>query len=166
MFKWLKNKIKGSTKTAEAKPAKAKLLYFKSNQAAFEFALVSLMNGCGTMNMFHVGIIESAPYGKKKKVREKIEGDTETVTEEISKYKIKVAFKGEEVKSVGTRTDNLALPKKPPYKTGDLVIITDLSQTLMDQMTGKARDKNLEYKFEIMGKREPIFNADKMDFER
>ena len=99
-------------------------------------------------------------------VKKKIEGDTETVTEEISKYKIKVAFKGEEVKSVGTRTDNLALPKKPPYKTGDLVIITDLSQTLMDQMTGKARDKNLEYKFEIMGKREPIFNADKMDFER
>ena len=65
---------------------------------------------------------------KKKKFKKKIKGDVETVTNEISKYKIKVAYQGKEIEVVATRTDDLSGEKKPAYKVGDLIIVTDLSQ--------------------------------------
>ena len=45
---------------------KPQILYFKSNQGAFEFALTSLMNGFGAFNSFSVAIIKGEPFGKKK----------------------------------------------------------------------------------------------------
>ena len=51
---------------------KPKILYFKSNEAAFEFALMSLMNGFGTMNFNHLGVIKGKPFGKKKKFKKKL----------------------------------------------------------------------------------------------
>lgn len=145
---------------------KPQILYFKSNQGAYEFALVSLMNGFGSMNFFHTGIIKGKPFGKKKEVQKKIKGDVETVTNEISKYKIKVAYKGKEIEVVATRTDDLSAEKKPAYKVGDLVVVTDLSQKLKDKVFGKTRDESLDYNFMIMSKIKPIYNVKKMDFDR
>ena len=145
---------------------KTKILYFKSNKAAFEFALMSLMNGFGTMNFNHLGVIKGKPFGKKKEVQEKIKGDVEIVTNEISKYKIKVAYQGKEIEVVATRTDNLSAEKKPTYKVGDLIIVTDLSQSLRDKMQGKPRNKNLDYNFMTLAKVTPAFNVKKMDFIR
>ena len=73
---------------------KPQILHFKTNKGAYEFALVSLVNGFGTMNFFHVGIIQGKPFGKKKEVQKKIKGDVEKVVNEITKYKIKIANKG------------------------------------------------------------------------
>ena len=42
-----------------------------------------------------------------KRKAEKIPGDVEDVINEISKYKIKVVFKGKEINTVGTRTVNI-----------------------------------------------------------
>ena len=88
------------------------------------------------------------------------------MTNEISKYKIKVAYKGEEIEAVGTRTDNLSAPKKPAYKVGDLVGITDLSHDLWDKIRRKPRNESLDYHFQIMVKFKPVFNVKKMDFDR
>ena len=145
---------------------KRQILHFKTNKGAYEFALVSLVNGFGTMNFFHVGIIQGKPFGKKKEVQKKIKGDVETVTNEISKYKIKVAYQGKEIEVVATRTDDLSGEKKPAYKVGDLIIVTDLSQSLRDKMQGKPRNENLDYNFMTLGKVTPAFNVKKMDFIR
>jgi len=118
------------------------------------------------MNFFHTGIIKGKPFGKKKEVQKKIKGDVETVTNEISKYKIKVAYKGKEIEVVATRTDDLSAEKKPAYKVGDLIVVTDLSQKLKDKVFGKTRDESLDYNFMIMSKIKPIYNVKKMDFDR
>ena len=56
--------------------------------------------------------------------------------------------------------------KKPAYKVGDLIIVTDLSQSLRDKMQGKPRNENLDYNFMTLGKVTPAFNVKKMDFIR
>jgi len=145
---------------------KPQILHFKNNKGAYEFALVSLVNGFGTMNFFHVGIIQGKPFGKKKEVQKKIKGDVEKVVNEITKYKIKIAYKGKEVEATGTRTDNLSVPKRPAFKAGDLVAITDLSHSMKDKMTGVERDESKDYQFQILTKIKPSFNVKKMDFER
>jgi len=55
-------------KEREKKNDDPQILYFKSNQGAFEFALISLMNGFGLMNSDFLGIITGKPFGKKKEV--------------------------------------------------------------------------------------------------
>ena len=65
---------------------KPQILYFKSNRGAFNFALKSLMNGFGTMNFYHAGMIKGKAFDKKKEVQKKIKGDVETVTKEITKF--------------------------------------------------------------------------------
>tara|TARA_B100001063_G_C16699226_1_gene521618 strand:+ start:434 stop:1039 length:606 start_codon:yes stop_codon:yes gene_type:complete len=162
--------LMGLTKTSvnDQKELKGKpqILHFKSNKSVYEFALVSLVNGFGTMNFFHVGIIQGKPFGKKKEVQKKIKGDRDKVVNEISKYKIKIAYKGKEVKAIGTRTDNLSVTKRPAYKVGDLVAITDLSHSMKDKITGVERDETKDYQFQILTKIKPTFNVKKMDFER
>ena len=102
----------------------------------------------------------------KKEIKKKIKGDKDKVVNEISKYKIKIAFKGKEVKAIGTRTDNLSVAKRPAYKIGELVAITDLSHSMKDKMTGVERDETKDYQFQILTKIKPTFNVKKMDFER
>lgn len=175
MFGWLKKKAsnKSAQKSSSVNEPSAKKLTFKSNVAAYEFALGSLLNGFGTMNFLHAGIITSKSFDVKKEKQKKIQGDVEDVINEISKYNIKVAFKGKEINTVGTRTVNIssenpAVLKKgeEKFNIGDLVAVTDLSHSLMDKMSGKERDDSADFQFEIMGKMKPIFNADRMDFEK
>lgn len=175
MFGWFKKKTnnKSDQMISQPKESSAKKLHFKSNEAAYEFALVSLLNGFGTMNFLHAGIITSKSFDVKKEKQKKIPGDVEDVINEISKYKIKVAFKGKEINAVGTRTVNISSKNsavikkgKEKFSIGDLVAVTDLSHSMMDKMIGKERDNNKDFQFEVMGKIKPVFNADKMDFER
>ena len=168
MFGWFKKKIsnKSDQKISKPKEPSAKKLHFKSNEAAYEFALVSLLNGFGTMNFLQAGIITSKSFDVKKEKQKKIPGDVEDVINEISKYKIKVAFKGKEINTVGTRTVNINSKQNEKFSIGDLVAVTDLSHSMMDKMTGKDRDESKDFQFEVMGKIKPVFNADKMDFER
>ena len=100
MFGWLKKKAsnKSALKSSSVNEPSAKKLTFKSNVAAYEFALGSLLNGFGTMNFLHAGIITSKSFDVKKEKQKKIQGDVEDVINEISKYNIKVAFKGKEIK--------------------------------------------------------------------
>ena len=126
------------------------ILHFKTNKGAYEFALVSLVNGFGPMNFFHVGIVQGKPFGKKKEIQKKIKGDVEKVVNEITKYKIKIAYKGQEVEATGTRTDKLSVAKRPAFKVGDLVAITDLSHSMKDKMTGIERDESKDYQFQIL----------------
>ena len=118
------------------------------------------------MNFLHAGIITSKSFDVKKEKQKKIPGDVEDVINEISKYKIKVAFKGKEINTVGTRTVNINSKQNEKFSIGDLVAVTDLSHSMMDKMTGKERDESKDFQFEVMGKIKPVFNADKMDFER
>ena len=168
MFGWFKKKAnnKSDQKISKPKEPSAKKLHFKSNEAAYEFALVSLLNGFGTMNFLQAGIITSKSFDVKKEKQKKIPGDVEDVINEISKYKIKVAFKGKEINTVGTRTVNINSKQNEKFSIGDLVAVTDLSHSMMDKMTGKDRDESKDFQFEVMGKIKPVFNADKMDFER
>lgn len=168
MFGWFKKKAnnKSDQKISKPKETSAKKLHFKSNEAAYEFALVSLLNGFGTMNFLQAGIITSKSFDVKKEKQKKIPGDVEDVINEISKYKIKVAFKGKEINTVGTRTVNINSKQNEKFSIGDLVAVTDLSHSMMDKMTGRDRDENKDFQFEVMGKIKPVFNADKMDFER
>ena len=168
MFGWFKKKAnnKSDQKISKPKEPSAKKLHFKSNEAAYEFALVSLLNGFGTMNFLQAGIITSKSFDVKKEKQKKIPGDVEDVINEISKYTIKVAFKGKEINTVGTRTVNINSKQNEKFSIGDLVAVTDLSHSMMDKMTGKDRDESKDFQFEVMGKIKPVFNADKMDFER
>ena len=168
MFGWFKKKAnnKSDQKLSKPKEPSAKKLHFKSNEAAYEFALVSLLNGFGTMNFLQAGIITSKSFDVKKEKQKKIPGDVEDVINEISKYKIKVAFKGKEINTVGTRTVNINSKQNEKFSIGDLVAVTDLSHSMMDKMTGKDRDESKDFQFEVMGKIKPVFNTDKMDFER
>lgn len=168
MFGWFKKKAnnKSDQKISKPKETSAKKLHFKSNEAAYEFALVSLLNGFGTMNFLQAGIITSKSFDVKKEKQKKIPGDVEDVINEISKFKIKVAFKGKEINTVGTRTVNINSKQNEKFSIGDLVAVTDLSHSMMDKMTGRDRDENKDFQFEVMGKIKPVFNADKMDFER
>jgi hypothetical protein len=149
----------------QKKDQKEKILYFKNNQGAYEFALMSLPNGFGTMNFWHAGIIKGKAFDKKKEIK-KITGDTEKVINEISKYKLKVAYRGKEIEVVGNRTDNLSATKKLEYEVGDLVAVTDLSHSIMNKISGIERKEGSDYQFEIMNKIKPVFNATKMDFEK
>lgn len=168
MFGWFKKKIsnKSDQKISKPKEPSAKKLHFKSNEAAYEFAIISLLNGFGTMNFLHAGIITSKSFDVKKEKQKKIPGDVEDVINEISKYKIKVAFRGKEINTVGTRTVNINSKQNEKFSIGDLVAVTDLSHSMMDKMTGKERDESKDFQFEVMGKIKPVFNTDKMDFER
>lgn len=168
MFGWFKKKIsnKSDQKISKPKEPSAKKLHFKSNEAAYEFAIISLLNGFGTMNFLHAGIITSKSFDVKKEKQKKIPGDVEDVINEISKYKIKVAFRGKEINTVGTRTVNINSKQNEKFSIGDLVAVTDLSHSMMDKMTGKERGDSKDFQFEVMGKIKPVFNADKMDFER
>ena len=168
MFSWFKKKTnyKSDQKISKPKEPSAKKLHFKSNDAAYEFALVSLLNGFGTMNFLHAGIITSKSFDVKKEKQKKNQGDVEDEIKEISKYNIKVAFKGKEINTVGTRTVNINSKQNEKFSIGDLVAVTDLSHSMMDKMTGKERDESKDFQFEVMGKIKPVFNADKMDFER
>ena len=127
MFGWFKKKAnnKSDQKISKPKESSAKKLHFKSNEAAYEFALVSLLNGFGTMNFLHAGIITSKSFDVKKEKQKKIPGDVEDVINEISKYKIKVAFKGKEINTVGTRTVNINSKQNEKFSIGDLVAVTD-----------------------------------------
>ena len=77
-----------------------------------------------------------------------------------------VKLKGKEINTVGTRTVNINSKQNEKFSIGDLVAVTDLSHSMMDKMTGKDRDESKDFQFEVMGKIKPVFNADKMDFER
>lgn len=162
-LKFLKNKKEREKKENDD----PQILYFKSNQGAFEFALISLMNGFGSMNSDFLGIITGKPFGKKKEVQKKIKGDVETVTNEITKYKIKIAYRGKEIEAVGHSTDHQSNSKISSYKIGDLVVVIDLSHSLFDKfISRKARDENLDHDFAIMRKVKPVFNITKKAFNR
>ena len=138
-------------------------LVFKSNEAAFDYALRTMPEGFGTMGLFSLAIVMDKPYNSR--IEKKVLSD-QTITYELKDVKLRVGYKGNDFEVMGIARNSLPKESKRTYNVGDLVNVGEMSQKIIDKIQNKEVDKSKKLSFEVFCKVKPILDVKKREFLR